>query len=360
MTQWHRYWALGALAAWFCGCQPAHGHEKAAVYPVTTPLRKDVEIDSEYVAQIRAIQHIELRALERGYLTGIYVDEGRLIPKNTKMFQVLPQIYEAELNRAEAEQDLAKIEFQNTQLLADKNVVAAPELAMAKAKLAKAKAELSLAQARRKLTEIRAPFTGLMGRFQVRLGSLVEEGQLLTTLSDNSTVWVYFNMAEAEYLDYQMQAHAEGELPVRLRMANGKFFDQIGKIETIEADFNSETGNIALRAAFANPAKLLRHGETGNAILKRSFAKALLIPQSATFEILDRRFVFVIDSSSVARQRRITVAAEMPHIFIVGEGLKENEKILLDGLRKVRDGQKVQIESLEAAKVLADLEPPAE
>lgn len=363
MNQIQRF-ALALGLVLMGGCPSVHGHdqehEEEATFPVMVPLRQDAEIDDEYVAQIRAIQHIELRALERGYLTEIYVDEGQLIEKGAKMFQILPRIYDAELRRAQAEQDLANIEFRNTEMLAKKDIVAPPELAMAEARLAKAKAERSLVKTHRDLTQVRAPFTGLMGRFEVRLGSLVEEGELLTTMSDNSTVWAYFNVAEAEYLDYKAQEDSQRHRPVQFRMANGQVFEHAGKIETIEADFNRETGNIAFRAAFPNPEGLLRHGETGNVLLKRSFPNALLIPQGATFEILDRRFVFVVDEAGLVSQQRISVAAEMPHVFVVDGGLSETDHILLEGLRKVRDGDEIRFEVREPAEVMASLEPPAE
>lgn len=350
--------ALGATA--ITGCQHAHHHEEIIpTFPVTTPLRQDTTIDDAYVARIQAIQHIELRALERGYLTGISVDEGQLVEKGTKMFQILPRIQDAELRRAKAEQDLATIEFKNTRMLAKQNIVAPPQVAMAKARLDKAEAERSLAQTHRSLTEVRAPFTGLMGRFEVRLGSLVDEGELLTTLSDNSTVWAYFNVSEADYLDLKARGDDEHKA-VRLRMANGKIFDQIGRIETIEADFDMETGNIAFRAAFPNPKGLLRHGETGNVLIEQAFPGALLIPQKATFEILDRRFVFVVDAEGKVSQRRITVAAELPHVFVVSQGLEATDRILLDGLRKVRDGKTIKVEERDPKEVMAHLEPHAE
>lgn len=352
--------ALALAVVGIAGCHEEHVHHPPKpTFPVATPLRQDASINDEYVARIHAIQHIELRALERGYLTGVFVDEGQLIEKDTKMFQILPRIYDAELRRAKAEQDMANIEFKNTRMLAQQNIVAAPQLAMAQAKLSKAKAESSLAQTHRDLSRVIAPFTGLMGRFHVRLGSLVDEGELLTTLSDNSTVWAYFNVAEADYLDLKSKPDAAPEA-VTLRMANGKVFDQIGKIETIEADFNTETGNIAFRAAFPNPAGLLRHGETGNILLKRDFPQALQIPQSATFEILDRRYVYVVDAQGGVQQRRIEVAAEMPHVFILKSGLKAEEAILLDGLRKVHDGETIKFVMRDAAEVIAHLEPPAE
>ena len=132
-------------------------------------------------------------------------------------------------------------------------------------------------------------------RFQVRLGSLLDEGELLTTLSDNSKMWVYFNVPEAEYLDYQTETKTKQDLKVQLLMANNKYFDQVGEIRTIEADFNNETGNIAFRATFPNPKGLLRHGETGNVVIRVPFKNALLIPQKATFEVLDKKYVYVID-----------------------------------------------------------------
>ncbi len=347
--------ALLALA----GCKhEEHEEAEKLKLAVTTPLRKSTELTREYVGQVRAIQHIELRALERGYLQGIFVDEGQKVDAGHKMFQLLPIIYTAEVQKAQAEADRAQIEFNNTKVLADKNVVSQNELALAKANLAKANAELSLSSAHKGLTEIRAPFNGIMGLFQARQGSLVAEGDLLTTLSDNSTMWVYFNVSEAEYLTYKMsQAEA---LPVRLMMANGELFDQPGKVQTIEADFNNETGTIAFRATFPNPKGLLRHGETGKVLVTVPKPDALLIPQKATFDVLDKKFVFVLDAQNQVHSRPITIAAELPNIYIVASGLKDDERILLDGLRKVREGMAIEPESKGAGDVLANLEVGAE
>jgi membrane fusion protein (multidrug efflux system) len=333
--------------------------EEAAKFLVTSPLRKDTEITREYVSQIRAFQHIELRAQERGYLQGIWVDEGQMVKAGHKMFQIMPLLYQAELQKAEAEADFAQIEFQNTKALADGNVVSPNELALSKAKMNKAQAELALAKVHRDLTEIHAPFSGIMGRFQVRLGSLVDEGELLTTLSDNSTVWVYFNVTESEYIDYKSRAQNENT-SVRLMMANGQLFEQTGKIQTIEADFNNQTGNIAFRAAFANPNGLLRHGETGKVLMTMPLRKALIIPQKATFEVLDKRYVFVIDEHNKVRSRQITVAHEVPHLYVVQSGLTEHERILIDGLRKVRDGNEIAVEYQKPADVYASLELPVQ
>jgi len=351
--------ASGLAALYMCACQHPHQkHGEAGVFAVTTPLRQDVELTHEYVAQVHAIQHIEVRAQERGYLTGIFVDEGQLVEEDTKMFQIMPLLYKADLHRAEAEADMASIEYKNTKMLADKDIVSSAELALAGAKLNRAKAELELAQTHMRLTEIRAPFTGLMDRFLVRLGSLVEEGDLLTTLSDNRMLWIYFNVPEAEYLDYK--ADPEQKMVVKFKMANDKVFDHEGKVETIEADFDNTTGNIAFRATFPNPTGLLRHGETGNIIVATKYPDALTIPQKATFEILDRRYVFVVDDDGTVKSRPIAVAAELPHVFIVADGLADTDHVLLEGLRKVQEGQQIEVKFEEPAEVFAQLKYHAE
>jgi len=343
------------------GCESKKEETEEAInFSVTSPLRKDTLVTREYVSQIRSIQHIELRALERGYLQHIFVDEGQSLRKGQRMFQIMPMLYEAELQKAQAEANFAEIEFKNTKSLADSNVVSVNELAMAKAKFDEAKAKLSLAQVHLGFTEIKAPFDGIMDRFYVRLGSLVDEGDLLTTLSDNSKMWVYFNVPEAEYLDYKMTAKKDSLMRVKLLMANHQMFNYPGVVETIEADFNNETGNIAFRATFPNPKGLLRHGETGNVEMTVPLKNALIIPQKATFEILEKRYVFVVDKDNVANQREITIGAEMPDLYIIKAGISENDRIVLEGIRKVRNNEKIEFEFEDPSTVIAHLKVHAE
>ncbi len=345
----------------YTGCEThQEHHESESKFLITSPLKMDTSITRAYVSQIHSVQHIELRALERGYLEKIFVDEGQFVKRGQLMFQIMPRLYQAELEKAEAEAQFAEIEYQNTKKLADNNVVAPNELALANAKLAKAKAELSLAQVHLDFTQVRAPFDGIMDHFHVRLGSLVEEGELLTTLSDNHEMWVYFNVPEAEYLDYRIKFSADSALKVKLLMANNRFFEYEGEVNTIEADFNNETGNIAFRATFPNPKGLLRHGETGNVMVEAPLNDALLIPQKTTFEILDKKYVFVLDEDNVLRSRQITVGAEMPHLYEVKNGLMETDKILLEGLRKVKDGEKIAMDFVDASKVISELHLHAE
>lgn len=341
----------------YTGCHQAHHTQsEEATFSVTRPIQKDTLVYRDYVCQVRSSQHIELRALEKGYLQNIYVDEGQHVKKGQFMFRILPLIYQAEMQKAKAEVSFTEIEYQNTKNLADSNIVSSKELALAKAKLDKAEAELALAQAHLGFTEIRAPFDGIMNRFHVRLGSLIDEGELLTTLSDNSRMWVYFNVPEAEYLDYVLSKADGISLPaVKLQMANNQLFDQEGIIETIEADFNNETGNIAFRATFSNPRGILRHGETGNILMPVALKNAVIIPQKATFEILDRKYVFVIDESNTVQSRQIIVDTELPHLYIVSEGLTTDDKILVEGLRKVKNNQKISYDLLSFGEILSGL-----
>lgn len=273
----------------------------------------------------------------------------------------MPKLYEAETQRAAAEANFAEIEYRNTKRLADKNVVAPNELAMAKAKLDKAKAELALTRVHLGFTQIRAPFDGYIDRFHVRPGSLLDEGDLLTNLSDNSKMWVYYNVPEAEYLDYQSKLKSgDNKAKVNLVMANNQMFNHPGVVETIEADFNNETGNIAFRATFPNPQGLLRHGETGNVQMTQPFKNALIIPQKATFEVLEKKYVYVVDKNNVIRSREIKIAAELPHIFIISGGLSTDDKILLEGLRLVKENEKIDYKLEKPEYVLSHLELYAE
>ena len=316
-------------------------HKEESEFQITSPLIKDTTITIEYVSQIRSIRHIEIMAQERGYLEKIFVDEGQQVQKGELLFQIMPNLYEAEQQKAQAEVNFAQIEYNNTEDLAVENIVSMNELAMAKAKLDQAQAALNLANTHLEFTKIRAPFNGIIDRFHVREGSLLEEGEILTELSDNSQMWVYFNVPEAEYLDYKVKLDKNNPVKVNLMLANNKMFNHSGLLETIEADFNNETGNIPFRATFSNPEGLLRHGETGNILISTKLNNALLIPQKATFEILDKKFVYVVDSNNVLHAKQVQIAEELQHIFIIKGGLNESDKILLEGLRKVRENDHI-------------------
>lgn len=334
--------------------------EEASKFTVTNPVRIDTSFTKQYVSQIRSVRNIEIRAQEKGYLQNIYVDEGQFVKAGQVLFRIMPKIYEAELLKAEAEARAAEIELQNAKTLADKNVVSKNEQAMAQAKLEQAKAEVSLAKLHLSFTEIRAPFDGTIDRIPLKLGSLIDEGELLTSLSDNSQMFAYFNVSEPEYLEYQTNVKDRAENKVGLLLANNQPLKYKGNVEVIESEFNNETGNIAFRARFPNPDKLLKNGETGEVQMLVPLRNTLVIPQKATYEIQDKIYVFVVDKDNVVRSRNITVTGAMPDLYAVSSGISENDKILLEGVQKVKDDEKIIYGYREPKEVISHLRLKAE
>ncbi|MCX8531733.1 efflux RND transporter periplasmic adaptor subunit [Chryseobacterium luquanense] len=334
--------------------------QEDSMYPVTSPVKMDTIINKDYVAQIQSVKNIEVRAQEKGFLEKIYVDEGQYVKAGQTLFRIMPQLYQAELLKARAEVEQASIELRNASTLSDNNIVSKNERLMAKAKLDAANAEMKLAQIHLSFTDIKAPFSGVIDRIPLKLGSLVDEGDLLTTLSDNTDIYSYFNVSEPEYLNYQKNVADRGNQNVNLVMANGDLFNQTGQIQTIEGQFDNETGNIAFRAKFPNPEKLLRNGETGKIRMTLPLKNALIIPQKATYEIQDQKYVFVIDKNGVAKSKNIKVSYELPDIYVIASGLSSGDKILLDGVQKVKDDQKVKVKFQDPKKVLQSLKLKAE
>ncbi|MEG1199550.1 MAG: efflux RND transporter periplasmic adaptor subunit, partial [Algoriella sp.] len=191
-----------ALLATSCSSKKQEKEEEKD-YPVTNPLRMDTILNKDYVSQIKSVRNIEIRAQEKGFLEKIYVDEGQYVQAGQLLFRIMPQMYQAEYLKAKAEVKEMQIELQNSKTLADNNVVSKNEQAIAQAHLEKSKAEMQLAQLHLSFTDIRAPFSGVIDRLPMKLGSLIDEGMLLTNLSDNSQMFAYFNVSEPEYLDYQ-------------------------------------------------------------------------------------------------------------------------------------------------------------
>jgi membrane fusion protein, multidrug efflux system len=354
---------LAGIYAIVCltSCAPKQEHkEEAGKYAVTSPLQIDTSFTKEYVAQLRSVKNIEIRAQEKGFLQNIYVDEGQYVKAGQILFKIMPKIYEAELLKAQAEVSAAEIELQNTKSLVEKNVVSKNEQAMAQAKLDQAKAETALAKIHLSFTEIRAPFDGVIDRLPKKLGSLIDEGELMTTLSDNSQIYAYFNVSEPEYIEYQSNAKDRGNTRVRLLLANNQLSKYMGTVETIEGEFNSETGNIAFRASFPNPDKLLKNGETGKVLITMPLKNALVIPQKATYEIQDKKFVFVVEKDKTVKSKEITITGEMPDLYVLKSGLSLNDKILLEGVQKVKDDDKIEFIFQKPEEVISRLRLRAE
>lgn len=339
-----------------------HEEQPPAEHPqivVTSPVEKDVTITQQYVCQIHSRSHIEVQALQDGYLDQILVTEGQRVKKGQVMFKILPTLYKARFEAEKAEANLANIKYINTRKLFENKssggydlpVVSDQEVMKAAAELKKAEAKRDLAEAELNFTEVTAKFDGIVDRLFRQQGSLIEKKDVLTSLSDNGLMWVYFNVPEARYLDYMASRPNKGqstrlELPaskIELVLANGTTFNHdAGNTVTVEGKFNNENGNIPFRADFPNPDGLLRHGQTGTVLIHRKVKGAIVIPQRATFEVLDKRFVYVVDKENTLHRREIEIEHEMDDIFILKSGVGVGDKIVLEGVRQVHNGQKLE------------------
>ncbi len=353
--------ALTALCLPACERRKDQSEEEQHRIVATSPATRDVVITQPYVCQIHSRRHIEVRALQEGYLEEITVKEGQAVKKDDVLFKVVPILYKAKYEAEKAEARLAGIELKNTRKLYNQGVVSDQEVALGEAKLARAEARVKLAEAELNFTNVRAPFDGIIDRLHQQQGSLVKKEEILTTLSDNEVMWVYFNVPEARYLEYMASRDQDKESQnIELVLANGNKFPYSATNVVVEGQFNNETGNIPFRADFPNRDGLLRHGQTGNVLIHRTLKNAVVIPQRATFEILDKRYVYVVGEDEVAHQHPIEVEHELDDVFVIKKGLDVNDKIVLEGVRQVHDGEKLEYEFRKPEEALANLKYHAE
>lgn len=338
-------------------------------FKVFTPLLTDTTAYEDYVCDIMSVNNVEIRTRVKGYIESVNTDEGKFVKKGQLLFKISSQEYKEELLKsravlksAQADMKQAEIDLSNVLQLADKQIVSKTEVEMAKAKVDAAKAKVEEAQSleysaklRLSLCDITAPFDGFVDRFPNKIGSLVDEGTLVTTLSDNNEVFAYFNVSERDYLDFMKNLKLGAKTSeVELVLANGELYEHRGLIETIDGQFDNETGTIAFRARFKNPDRLLKHGASGKIRLERKIKNALIIPQKSTFEIQDKIYVYVINDKNVLEARNIRIALRLPNIYIVESGISKKDKILLEGIQLVREGVVIKPMTTDINKVLEE------
>lgn len=363
------------LSLFFLYCLNSCGGDKNVeqkeIYPVTQPIYIDSNTHIDYVAEIHAIQNVEIRAKAQGYLEKVLVDEGQIVQKDQLLFQINNKEYAVELANksaalkiAQAEAKSAELELENTKKLVDKNVVSKTEYEFAKNKLLVAKGKVEQAQAEEtkakqllSYTDIRAPFNGVINRLPQKIGSLVTDGTLLTTISQNEEVFAYFDVSEKEYLDFmsRLTKESKNEREVELVLANGKVHKYKGIIETMDGEFDARTGNLSFRARFQNPDKLLKHGASGKVRIEKDLHHALVIPQKATFEIQDRIFVFVVDKSGKVAMRQVEIKSRIPHLFVVASGLRANERIIYEGIQSLSEGMIIEEKFIPLRKIINEI-----
>lgn len=370
-------YSLTALLAFSCG-NSQQGGMPALSLAVMTVEPTSQELNSAYPATIKGQQDIEIRARVSGYITKLCVDEGAVVHKGQPLFLIDAVPYQKAVQAAEAAVEVAKANVATTQLTVDsktelhaQNIISDYDLQTAKNSLASAKAALAqaeaqLASARNDLsyTTITSPSDGVVGTIPFRVGSLVgtTTQEPLTVVSDINKMFVYFSMNEKQLLALTRQKDGSvnsmiGAMPeVQLQLADGTMYPAKGKIETLSGVIDLSTGAVQMRATFHNAQRLLRSGGTGTVLIPSVLDSALLIPQSATYEVQDKKFVYVLGDSSKVKNTEITVfPLDNGKQYVVTSGLKPGEQVVVEGVATLRDGMPIQPITPEqsAAKVQA-------
>ncbi len=348
-----------SICCWFTACQPQKEgtvkSSKMQTLPVTSIIMKDTVLAHEYVADIQAVQNVELRARVAGFLDRIYVDEGQDVRKGQILFKINDEEYKAELAKARAnlqnaiaEAKAVELEVDRLRVLVEKKVVSDTELDVAMAKLEAAKARINEAESaqsnasmRLSYTSIRAPFDGIIDRIPLKRGSLIDNGTLLTTASDISEIFVYFYVSEAEYLHYVKNKDQQDSNEVQLILADGSDYPYPGSIETMEGEFKASTGSIAFRARFPNPDQLLKHRATGRIRLYNRIENAVIVPQKSVFEIQDKNYVYILDANNQVKLKNFIPMTRFSHYYIVESGLEPGDRIVYEGIQNLQDGMTI-------------------
>jgi membrane fusion protein (multidrug efflux system) len=349
--------ALAGVSALFGACSSKKQENKTVEnFQVATPLVTDTAVVKDYVAEIQALQNVELRSRVKGYLDKVNVDEGKAVKQGQVLFVISNQEYKEELTKATAELKSAvadmktsELELQNVKTLVDSKVVSKAEqdLAQAKYDALKAKAEEaaaseSAAKLNLSYTVIRAPFDGVINRIPNKAGSLIDEGSLLTSISNTKEVYAYFNVSEAEYLEMAKDNEIGNQKEVSLMLADNQPYPYKGVIETIDGEINKETGNIAFRAKFDNPEQLLKHGSSGKIQIEKPIKNAVLIPQKSTVDIQEKIFVYTVGKNNQVQMKSVNPKARLSNYYIIeSDDLAKGEQFVYEGLQQIKDGDKI-------------------
>ncbi len=353
------------LLVLLAACNSKSANKKSAdderIYPAVKVAEKDTLLNVPYVADIQAQKNVELRSRTEGVLEKIFIKEGQYVSEGQLLFKISDSDLQIEKSRAEAaynsalaDAKVAEVEVDRVQILVEKKVITQTELELAKAKhkalLAKAdiaSAEKNAIERKISYTRVLAPFTGVVDRIPLKEGSLLPPGSLLTTLSDVRNVYAYFNISENEYFQIvQNGSDSPENKAIRLVLPDGSVYPYTGILAAAESEIDGNTGNIAFKAIFTNPQHVLRHGASGKILIERAVPRAILVPQKAVFEIQDKNYVFMLDGDNVAKMKSIGVNQRIADYYIVNDGLNSGDKVIVEGIQSIRDGQKVQIKML--------------
>jgi membrane fusion protein (multidrug efflux system) len=348
-------------------------------YAVVTLAPQKTVMYADFPATVQGQQNVEIRPKIDGYMQELDVDEGSVVKKGQLLFRISAPLLEQGVRTAEAYVKIAEADLNAAQMqvnkvspLVEKNIVSGYELEAAKytlqskvAALAQATATLINARTNLSYATIYSPADGVIGVIPFKIGSLVSATttQPLTTVSNIQRIYVYFSFNEKQEIDFF--THAKGNtlqqklatLPlVTLVLANGIPYDQKGRIETIGGLVNLPTGSVALRATFPNPSSLIRSGSSATIRVPETIDSALLVPQSATYQIQGKLFIYVAGADNKVHSTAIQVNPSTPgHSYVVEQGLKPGDRIVVEGVGNLREGATINPRMVNADSVYASL-----
>ncbi len=370
--------ALAALLLTGCGKKNQRPNFGDNEYPVIAVGAQNAQLQTTYPATIKGIQDVEIRPKVSGFITRLAVQEGQAVGKGQLLFVVDNETFAAAVRQAEAavkqaqasvasaEAQLATatLTYQNSENLFKNKVIGSYELQTAKntmetaraqvqqTKSAVASAQAALANARQNLNfcYVTAPTAGVVGNLPYKQGALVSPSSTpaVTTVSNISTVEVYFSMTEKDILEMTknaggMKAAVSAYPPVKLRLADGTDYRHTGTVTKVSGLIDSATGSVSMIARFPNPDHLLKSGGSGSIIVPKTASNSIIIPQSLTAQVQDKIFVYKVDGQNKVHYTEITVSPNNDgKSFIVTSGLKVGDKIVSAGITKLNDGMEIK------------------
>lgn len=356
-------WVLTAVMLTSCGSKSNKMGEASNDFAVETIQTTTADLKTSYPATIKGMQDIEIRPKVSGYLVKLLVDEGATVRKGQPLFLIDSEQYRATVKAAKAQIRVCraniatqKLTVDNKRMLFKQNIISSYDLKMAEntlasyeAQLAAAEAQLQSAQDNLRWCTVTSPADGVVGSIPYRVGSLVsgQSAEALTTVSNISKMYVYFSMTEKQLLALTREAGgvnaAIKKMPaVSLVLSDGTTYSQSGTISTISGVIDPSTGSVQMRATFDNAQHILRSGGTGSILIPTHASDAIMVPQSATFDVQDKKFVYVVNADKTVATREITVLPQNNgQTYVVASGLRAGERIVVDGVNQLKNGQKI-------------------
>jgi membrane fusion protein (multidrug efflux system) len=348
------------LSFFFFSCKPKITETPIPEYKAMKIALSDGVVEVEYPTQLQSQQVIEIRPRVEGTLEKVFIKEGAHVKKGEPLFQINADVYQqqvlsskANLYAAEAKLANAEYEVQKVKPLVEKNIVSEYEmksalmnLKVAQAGVEQAQAALEQANINLSYTNITAPISGLASTINIREGALVQvmSQTPLTTISADGDMFAYFSVSEkivspTERPEYIPKA--------RLRLATGALYSEVGELDFASGIVNPTTGTVLLKAVFPNPKRELTTGSSGTLIIPFDVKDAILVPKSATYQLLNKTMVVTVDDQNVTRSQAITIAGVSGDSYVISEGLEPGDVIVLEGVSKLRDGKTIKSHFIE-------------